>query len=30
VFVYLINRTENLSESLLEASVTWSGCCRTA
>src|SRR6266576_3991300 len=30
LFVYLIIRQENMSESLLEAMVKWSGSCRTA
>ena len=30
LFVYLIIRQENMSESLLEATVKWSGSCRTA
>jgi len=30
LFVYLIIRQENMSESLLEATLKWSGSCRTA
>jgi hypothetical protein len=30
LFVYLIIRQKNMSESLLEATVKWSGSCRTA